>query len=55
MLSKNLSFQSVNISVKDDKLNPRVKKFVFLGVKKNMKCYNIWDPENRPVNESGSR
>jgi len=28
-------------SVKDDKLNPRVKKFVFLGVKKNMKGYKL--------------
>jgi len=34
-------------SVKDDKLNPRAKKFIFLGVKRNMKGYKLWDPENK--------
>ena len=32
-------------NVIDEKLNPRAKKFVFLGVKKNMKGYRLWDPE----------
>ena len=34
-------------SVKDDKLNSWVKKFVFFGVKKNMKGYKLWDPQNK--------
>ena len=33
--------------VKDDKLNPRAKKFVFFGVKRNLKGYKIWDSEIR--------
>ena len=36
-------------SVKDDKLNPRTKKFVFLGVKKNMKGYKLRDHENKKI------
>ena len=28
-------------SVKDDKLNPQVKKFIFFSVKKNIKCYKL--------------
>jgi len=36
-------------SVKDGKVNPRAKKFVFLGVKKNMKGYKLWDPENKKI------
>jgi len=28
-------------SVKDDKLNPRIKKFVFWGVKRNLKGYKL--------------
>jgi len=31
----------------DGKLNLRVKKFVFLGIKRNMKDYNLWDPESK--------
>jgi len=36
-------------SVKDDKLNPRVKKFVFLAFKKNLKGYKLWDSENKKI------
>jgi len=28
-------------------VNPRAKKFVFLDVKRNMKNYRLWDPENK--------
>jgi len=31
------------LSIKDDKLNLRAKKFVFLNVKKNMKDYKLLD------------
>ena len=34
---------------KDGKVNPRTKKFVFLSVKKNMKEYRLWDPENKKI------
>ena len=34
-------------SVKDDKLNPLAKKFVFLRVKRNLKGYKLWDSENK--------
>ena len=34
-------------SAKDGKVNPRAKRFVFLGVKRNMKGYRLWDPENK--------
>ena len=30
-------------------MNPRAKKFVFLGVKKNMKGYRLWDPESKKI------
>jgi len=30
-------------------VNPRAKKFVFLGVKRNMKSYRLWDPENKKI------
>ena len=30
-------------------MNSRAKKFVFLGVKKNMKGYRLWDPENKKI------
>ena len=30
-------------------MNPRAKKFVFLGVKRNMKGYRLWDPENKKI------
>jgi len=36
-------------SVKDDKLNPRVKKFVVLGIKNNLKVYKLWDFENKKI------
>jgi len=36
-------------SAKDGKMNPRAKKFVFLGVKRNMKDYRLWDPENKKI------
>ena len=36
-------------SAKDGKVNPRVKKFVFLGIKRNMKGYKLWDPENKKI------
>jgi len=38
---------SVYFNAKDGKVNPRAKKFVFLGVKKNMKRYKLWDPEKQ--------
>ena len=34
-------------SVKNGKVNPRAKKFVFLGVKRN--GYRLWDPENKKI------
>ena len=39
----------VYFSAKDDKLNPRAKKFVFRGVKRNLKCYKMWDSKNRKI------
>ena len=30
-------------------MNPRVKKFMFLGVKRNRKGYRLWDPENKKI------
>jgi len=36
-------------SAKDGKVNPRAKKFVFLGVKRNMKGYRLWDPKNKKI------
>ena len=36
-------------STKDGKVNSRVKKFVFLGVKKNIKGYKLWDLENKKI------
>ena len=36
-------------SVKDDKLNLRARKFVFLVVKRNMKDYKLWDLENKKI------
>ena len=36
-------------SAKDDKVSPRAKKFVFLGVKRNMKGYRLWNPENKKI------
>ena len=36
-------------SAKDGKINSRAKKFVFLSVKRNMKVYRLWDPENKKI------
>ena len=36
-------------SAKDDIVNPRAKKFVFLGVKINIKDYRLWNPENKKI------
>ena len=36
-------------STKDSMVNLRAKKFVFLGVKRNMKGYRLWDPENKKI------
>jgi len=30
-------------------VNPQVKKFVFLGVKRNMKGYRLWDLKNKKI------
>ena len=30
-------------------MNSRSKKFVFLGVKRNMKGSRLWDPENKKI------
>ena len=34
-------------SAKNGKVNPRAKKFVFLGVKRN--GYRLWDPKNKKI------
>ena len=36
-------------SAKDGKLNPRAKKFMFLGIKRNIKGYKLWDLENKKI------
>jgi len=33
--------------VKEDKLDPRVKKEVFVGFKRGIKGYKIWDPKDK--------
>ena len=38
---------SAYFSIKDGMVNPQAKKFVFLGVKRNMKGYGLWDPKIR--------
>ena len=30
-------------------MNPQVKKFLYLGVKRNMKGYRLWDSENKMI------
>ena len=40
---------SIYFSTKDNNLTPRAKKFVFLGVKRNMKGYKLWDLENKKI------
>ena len=37
------------LSVKNGEVNLRAKKFIFLGVKRNMKGYKLWDPENKKI------
>ena len=36
-------------SAKDGMANSRAKRFVFLGVKRNMNGYRLWDPENKKI------
>ena len=36
-------------SAKDGMVNPRAKRFVFLGVRRNLKGYRLWDPENKKI------
>ena len=36
-------------NTKDNKVNLRAKKFVFLSVKRNMKGFKLWDPENKRI------
>jgi len=33
--------------IKKDKLNPRARKCVFVGFKRGVKWYKIWDPKDR--------
>ena len=33
--------------IKEDKLDPRAKKGVFVGFKKGVKGYEIWDPKDK--------
>ena len=33
--------------VKEDKLNLRARKGAFLGFKRSVKCYMIWDPKDK--------
>ena len=35
--------------VSDEKLEPRVRKDVFLGFKRGVKSYKLWDSENRKI------
>ena len=39
----------VYFSVKYSKINLREKKFMFFGVKRNIKGYKLWDPENKKI------
>ena len=36
-----------NYHIKEDKLDPRAKKGVFIGFKRGIKVYKIWDPNDR--------
>jgi len=40
---------SAYFNAKYGKINPRAQKFVFLGIKKNMKGYKLWNPENKKI------
>jgi len=43
-------FESLTcFSAKDGMVNLRAKKIVFLGVKRNMKDYRLWDLENKKI------
>jgi len=33
----------------DGKLEPRARKTVFLGLKRGVKCYKLWDSEDRKI------
>jgi len=33
--------------IKEDKLDPRAKTGVFIGIKKGVKVYKIWDPKDK--------
>jgi len=33
--------------IKEDKLDPRAKKRVFVGFKRGIKGYKIWDPKDK--------
>jgi len=35
------------LSCKEDKLGPRARKGVFIGFKKDVKGYKIWDPKDK--------
>jgi len=35
--------------VKEDKLDPRAKKHVFVGFKKSVKSYKIWDLKDKKI------
>ena len=44
------AFESpVYFIAKNDKVNSQAKKFVFFGVKRNMKGYKLWDSENKKI------
>ena len=36
-------------SAKDGKVHLRAKKFIFLGLKRNLKGYKLWDPKNKKI------
>jgi len=41
------------LPVKEDKLDPRAKKGVFVGFKRGIKGYKIWDPKDKKFVLSG--
>ena len=42
----------IEFNIKNGKVNPQEKKFVFLGVKRN--GYRLWDPLYAPEKERGN-
>ena len=36
-------------SAKNSKVNLQAKKFVFFGIKRNMKDHKLWDSENKKI------